>query len=145
MMLTSTIRLGTLLVVCVILSSCNRNRPEWIDIPAIQGGTYVISVKTYQDNDSVAQPFKLGARSRHSKKIIQLLSAEQCKNVKVFQEEKEITVFYDILILDHFSGDSIGSEIPRILLCDNNVEVCQDRRKEYIRHGIKSASICMLH
>lgn len=143
-MLISTMRLGVLLLVCVVLSACDQNRPEWVDIQAIPDGNYRMAIRTYQDTDSVAQPFKLGVRSRSVGETVQVLSAEQCKNVEVFQDKRSITVFYDTLILDHFSGDGLGPEVPRISLCDNSVAACRDKRREYMRDGIRGVPVCTL-
>ncbi len=143
-MLISTMRLSVLLLVCVVLSACDRSRPEWVDIQAVPGGSYRIAVRTYQDTDSVAKPFKLGARSHSAGEMVQVLSAEQCKNVEVFQDKRSITVFYDTLVLDHFSGDNIGPEVPRVLLCDNSVAACRGKRREYMRDGMRGVPVCTL-
>jgi hypothetical protein len=127
------------------MTACDESRVEWADLPASPGSNYRVAVKIYQDNDSVAQPFKLGVRSSKGiDDVVQILSAEQCKDVEVFQGERSITIFYDTLILDHFSGDDHGLAVPRVSLCDNAVPACQERRRAYLKRGIRGNPVCTL-
>lgn len=143
-MLIAKMRLCVLLFICIASSACDQKRPKWVDIQTIPGGSYRMAVQNYQDTDSVAQPFKIGAKSRSRDEMVQVMSAEQCKNVEIFQAKNNITIFYDMLVLDHFSGDDIAPDVPRVLLCDNSDSACRDRRREYIRDGMRGVSVCTL-
>jgi hypothetical protein len=128
------------------LNACDCRRPEWVEIPSSSRIGYRVFVRTYKDNESVAQPFKLGIMAAGSNgDIVQLLSVEQCKNVEVFQDKQTLSIFYDTLILDHFSGDSHGRDVPRPSLCDNAAAACQDERQAYLKRGVRGVSVCTLH
>jgi hypothetical protein len=144
-MLKFPLRLLPLATIWALASGCNVYKAKWVDLPLNDSATYRVSVKTFQDNDSVAQPFKLGVyASRRAPQIKQILSAEQCNNVEVFQDVKVLTIFYDVLALDHFSGDDQGAGLPRPLLCDNHSPICQRLRKDYAERGVPSAPVCTL-
>ena len=144
-MLKFQMRYLPLITMCFLAAGCVDYKATWVDLPLGQSAIYRVSIKTFQDNDSVAQPFKLGVYpSGRADQIKQLLSAEQCKNVEVFQENEWLIVFYDILALDHFSGDNQGADLPRPLLCDNQYPICQRMRKDYVERGVPSARVCRL-
>jgi hypothetical protein len=141
-MLSSSLRLFALTSLCSLASSCG-DKPPWVELPS-EATTYKLAVRTFQTGEAIAEPFQLGFRSsKPGGRIHQILSAEHCKNVEVFQEQEELIIFYDDLALTHFSGGEHYT-IPRPLLCDNHYAVCQNLRKDYGRRGRSGVSVCTL-
>lgn len=140
-----TLFLLALTTVCSLASGCDDQKGTRSDLPSGHSTAYKLSVITGEDPDSVAKPFKLEARPSHGGGLrYQILSAEQCKNVEIFQEKDTMTIFYDVLALDHFSGDENGEGVPRVLLCDNRYPICQSVRKDYVKRGVGGTSVCTL-
>ncbi len=142
-MLNFLVRLYPLLTMCAIATGCDRGSKAWLDLPSNGTTTYKVSLQTFEDPDSISQPFRLGIRSMTGDgSITQLFSAEQCNNVEVFQGTNDLTIFYDFLVLDHFSGDDHGENVPRALLCDNDAPSCRELRSNYAKRGIQGVPVC---
>lgn len=142
-MLNIILRIFGLLTMCALTFGCDQNATTWVDLPPKQSAGYKLSIQTFRDNESIAQPFKLGIRaSRGIGHTQQILSAEQCKNVEVFQDDRAIVVLYDDLVLDQFSGYDLGGSVPRTVLCDNHHPTCQALRQSLVDRKISGVPVC---
>lgn len=134
-----------LIAACFLTSGCEDQKGVRKDLPSVRSAAYKISIITGEDPDSIAQPFKLEVRRlQGGGPGYQILSAEQCKNVDIFQDKHTMTISYDILALDHFSGDDDGEGVPRALLCDNHYPVCQRIKSDYKKRGVAGIALCTL-
>lgn len=117
-------------VATAILSSalvaCGDSKPAWTTLPSASGSTYQVSFRTYKDGSYADQPFELRTTSKTgSSQAGQVLSAEQCKNVKVAQTKDNLFIFYDELVLKGFSSTRYDSSLPRPFLCDMRHPFCR--------------------
>jgi hypothetical protein len=143
-MLGSTLRAMTLAFFVISASGC-KDKVPWIDLPNSQDSTYKLSLKTYNVDEAVSRPFHLGVRSLSKNYgIKEILLADQCKNVEVFQNNDALLIFYDELSLEWFSGYSLGEDIPRAQICDNSQRICQDLRSALVKSGATSVAVCTL-
>jgi hypothetical protein len=133
-------------VLCLVVTGCYNSNPPWVDLPKKDNTKFTVSVKTFSDPGTVAQPFKLGVRSSlRSSDVVQIFYAEQCKNVEIFQDTNAIAIFYDELAIHEFAGTNLGNGLPRPLLCDNHYPICQTLKESYKKRGIGSEHVCALH
>ena len=126
-----------------LVSGCDNNRYPSVELAAEENTPYRLILRTFKDGEYADQPFWLSARPSGGTGIVDLiLRSEQCKNVDVFQEPRDLTIFYDELELREFSGSTSYSFVPRPLLCDNRNPVCQALRREKIKRGVSAVPIC---
>ncbi len=112
-----------------MLSSCDRRPPTPPkELPALLDSDYTVGLKTYKDGAYADQPFDLSVKAKNSDDSANIvLSADQCKNVKVVQDEEALYIFYERLGLSHFSNYSSNDNIPPPLLCDLEFEHCRQK------------------
>jgi hypothetical protein len=125
------------------IASCGGNSPAWIALPSTAELPYLASVQTRKDGAYADQPFALKAVSKaHTEADSQLISAEQCKNVKVVQTKDTIFIFYDELILNGFSSMRYDPSLPRPFLCDMQKTFCQDMLGNFVTAKNAVSNVC---
>jgi len=128
---------------CGVAGGCYNRNPPWIDLPRNENAGYVVSIRTFEDADAVAQPFKLAMSSTSRKEWRQqVLSAEQCKNVSVYQGVERLIIFYDEIVLDGLSAYSNDPTLPRPLLCDNQYDLCQQLKEDLQAEEHRLVPVC---
>lgn len=111
----------------LLLVACGGGKPAWTTLPSASGSTYQVSLRTYEDGDYADQPFELRTTSKTgSGQGGQLLSAAQCRNVKVAQTKDNLFIFYDELVLKGFSSMRYDESLPRPFLCDMQHLFCRE-------------------
>lgn len=113
--------------VSLVLGACGGSKPAWTALPSEKGAAYQVSLRTYHDGGYADQPFELQTTSKTgSGQGGQVLSAEQCKNVKVAQTKDNLFIFYDVLVLKGFSSTRYDASLPRPFLCDMQHPFCKE-------------------
>jgi hypothetical protein len=111
----------------VVLVGCGGSKPAWVKLPSASGSSYQVSIRTYKDEGYADQPFELRTTSKNgSGQGGQILSAEQCKNVKIAQTKENLFIFYDEIVLRGFSSTRYDASLPRPFLCDMQHPFCRD-------------------
>jgi hypothetical protein len=128
-------------VVVVLLSGCGARDVPATPLPGAADVPYTLSLKTYEDGHT-DQPFKLLVSTPDEPaRRVQILFAEQCRNVVVAQTPKLLWAFYDELALREFGSFTNGVR-PRPVLCDLAASHCRQVRDEFARRGISLQQVC---
>jgi len=128
-------------VIAVLLSGCGARDVPATPLPGAAGVPYTLLLKTYEDGHA-DQPFKLLVTTPDEPaRQVQILFAEQCRNVVVAQTPRLLWVFYDELALREF-GSFTDSVRPRPVLCDLAASHCRQVRDEFARGRVSLQHIC---
>jgi hypothetical protein len=137
----ATVVFLVLSVAMVALLAWDR-KPPWqaVELPA--GLTYQVNLRTYKDGAYADQPFELEIVSDAGSSRRRLLTASQCKNVRIAPTPRAIYIFYDHIVLSHFAAPGADLSRPRPILCDMRDEGCSNRLRALASQKVPFTPVC---
>lgn len=126
----------------LLLATCGRNEPSWVNLTSDQNLPYTVSIKTY-GGDEADKPFDIKLSSKRAQGIEStIILTSQCKNVRVLPRRDYFYIFYDELALRGYSAFRYDASLPRPFLCDLRHQFCSELLRTAISGKESVSSAC---
>jgi hypothetical protein len=130
----------SLIFLATIVTSCEKVEEKSFYLQNDSDIPYKVKISNRHFGSDMEEGFRLSVEPKKGDvSFSERLRSDQCLDVKIIQEPKEIFIFYKSLELNYFSNDLSNESIN---LCHLGNLYCQDLLQQKIKQGVGYADIC---